>query len=251
VNAFNIKSSEKESCFESRRSSSRFAPGLRRSHGQLIVMVILLIAVLGLMLFLRRAGSGKPPPAPDVPVAMENLTYYNRFYNFSVEAPSNDWEISHNQVVDSLRRENPFVSVFENINPIMEMRRRDGDSTIAVVKVGVIDFAQPRTPRGLAMQNLEEIRRELSAEGDTVRMIQAVTPITGRILQGAYFMVEVPQGKKPAPRPTPKGRLPVWIIAFFVRNQLGHSIVCQTTKEDYVFLRDDFATIIESFRYLQ
>jgi hypothetical protein len=40
-------------------------------------------------------------------------------------------------------------------------------------------------------------------------------------------------------------------MRFFVRNQLGHSIVCQTTKEDYVFLRDDFATIIESFRYLQ
>jgi hypothetical protein len=93
----------------------------------------------------------------------------------------------------------------------------------------------------LAVQTLTEVQRDFRSSGDTVRVIQSVTPISGARVQGAFFVVEVPQ---PAPRP-------IWINTFWVRNQLGYAVLCQTTKSDYAYLRPDLENILGSFRYLQ
>jgi hypothetical protein len=77
-----------------------------------------------------------------------------------------------------------------------------------------------------------------------VRLIQSVTPISGSKASGAYFVAEVPQPGQPSPRP-------IWISAFWVRNRLGFSILCQTTKRDYAFLVNDLEAILGSFRYLR
>jgi hypothetical protein len=241
MNVRNVKPQGGDGRFEPQKRSSSFAIGSGRSSFQLIMMVIVLILLIGLMLFLRHYGTSAPVPASEAPVSLENLTYYNRLYNFALQAPSTDWEITYRHQVDSLRQENVASSVFDNINPMLEMRRRNGDSVIAVVEIGVIDLASPRTPQGLAMKNLQEVQHDFRTARDTVRIIQAVTPISHGIMEGAYFMVEVP---KPVPQP-------IWINTFWVRNQLGYSMLLQTTKADYTFLRDDLESIIGSFRHLQ
>jgi hypothetical protein len=209
-----------------------------------MMLSIILIVVISLRLFLSRSGSPRQAPATSAAVFVENLTYYHQVHGFSVRAPSSDWEINYKSAADSLRREDALLPVFENINPMMEMQRRDGDKMVALVKVGMIALAKPRTPRGLAAKCFEEIRSHYRVEKDTVRVIQSFTPLSAGILEGAYFMLEVPRASVSDP-------LTIWIVSFWVREQLGYSMICQTTKEEYVFLRDDFATIIESFRYLQ
>jgi hypothetical protein len=208
-------------------------------------LAIALTLAIGVMLLFRRFGAtAPPPPTGSAPVSVNKLTYYNRPYKFTIRAPSSDWEITYNQQVDSLRPEKPETAVLENINPMVEMRRRDRETVIALVQVGVIELAQPRTPRSLAVQNMNEMRRDFRSGSDTVRVIQAVTPISGARVQGAFFVVEVPSAAQPATRP-------IRINTFLVHNQLGYAIISQTTKNDYAYLRPDLENILGSFRYLQ
>jgi hypothetical protein len=208
-------------------------------------MITLTLAIGATFLF-RRFGANEPVPSPTgaAPVSVNKLAYYNRPYHFTIRAPSSDWEITYNQQVDSLKPEKPSASVLENINPMLEMKRRDRETVIALVQAGVISLTQPRTPHSLAVQTLTEMQRDFRSAGDTVRIIQAVTSISGARVQGAFFVVEMPQAAQPAPRP-------IWINTFWVRNQLGYVVICQTTKSDYVYLRPDLENILGSFRYLQ
>jgi hypothetical protein len=208
-------------------------------------MAITIILLLGVMYVFRRFGNSKqPPPTTAAPVSVNKLAYYNRPYKFTIRAPSRDWEIAYNEQVDSLRPENPAAPVLENINPMLEMRRRDRETVIALVQVGVIGLAQPRTPHSLAAQNLNEMQRDFRSGNDTVRVIQAVTAIAGARVQGAFFAVDAPPATKPEPRP-------IWINTFLVHNQLGYAIITQTTKNDYAYLRPDLENILGSFRYLK
>jgi hypothetical protein len=207
-------------------------------------MAIALILALGAMFLFRRFGANEPPPTTSSPVSVNELNYYNRPYKFMIRAPSSDWEITYNQKADSLRPEKPEATVLENINPMLEIRRRDREAVIALVQIGVIGLAQPRTPHSLAVQNINELQRDFRIGGDTVRVIQSVTPISGARVQGAFFVVEVPPGAQPSPRP-------IWINTFWVYNQLGYVALCQTTKNDYAYLRPDLENILGSFRYLQ
>lgn len=218
----------------------------RRSRGHLLLLAIALTLASGAMFLFRRFGASEPspPPTATAPVSVKKLTYYNRSYHFTIRAPSSDWEITYTQQVDSLRPEKPSVSVLENINPLLEMKRRDREAVIALVQAGVISLTQPRTPHSLAVQTLAEMQRDFRSSGDTVRVVQSVTPISSAKVQGAFFVVEVPQATQPAPRP-------IWINTFWVRNQLGYVAICQTTKSDYAYLRPDLENILGSFRYLQ
>ena len=217
-----------------------------RSKGRLILLTITLALACGATFLFRRFGANAPLPSPNTaaPVSVNKLAYYNRPYQFTIRAPSSDWEITYNQQVDSLRPEKPLASVLENINSMLEMKRRDRDAVIALVQAGVISLAQSRTPHSLAVQTLTEMQRDFRSAGDTVRVIQSVTPISGAKVQGAFFVVEVPQAAQPAPRP-------IWINTFWVRNQLGYVALCQTTKNGYAYLRPDLENILGSFRYLQ
>jgi hypothetical protein len=218
----------------------------RGSKGHLILLAITLVLALGATFLFRRLGSNESPPSPGptASVSVKKLAYYNRLYHFTIRAPSSDWEISYYQQVDSLKPEKPSASVLENINPMLEMKRRDREAVIALVQAGVISLTQPRTPHSLAVQTLNEMQRDFRSAGDTVRVIQSVTPISGARVQGAFFVVEVPQTKPPSPRS-------IWINTFWVRNQLGYVAICQTTKSDYAYLRPDLENILGSFRYLQ
>jgi hypothetical protein len=218
----------------------------RRSKGHLILLMITLVLALGATFLFRRFGAKAPVslPASAAPVSVNKLAYYNRPYQFTIRAPSSDWEITYNQQVDSLKPEKPAASVLENINPMLEMKRRDRDAVIALVQAGVISLTQPRTPHSLAVQTLTEMQQDFRSAGDTVRVIQTVTAISGAKVQGAFFAVEVPQAAQPSPRP-------IWINTFWVRNQLGYVVICQTTKSDYAYLRPDLENILGSFRYLQ
>ncbi|MDZ7288885.1 MAG: hypothetical protein ONB44_04145 [candidate division KSB1 bacterium] len=218
-----------------------FPPGASRSNAQLIIVLVILLAI---MLFLRRLGTSDLPIPTASPVLVDNLTYQNQLYNFAIRAPSTDWEIVSFQNPDTLRQENPAASVLENINPFLEMRRRDREAVIALVQVGVIELVASRTSNRLALQNLDEIRRDFTLRTDTVRIIQPVTPVSGARVQGAYFAVEVPKTAQGSPRT-------IWINSFWVHNQLGYSIMCQTTRNDYAYVVKDLEAILGSFRYLQ
>ncbi len=234
--------------FKSPRATGRPAPRAQATpyrKGHLILLAIALTLAIGVMFFFRRFGATEPsPPTTSAPVSVNKLTYHNQPYKFMIRAPSSDWEITYNQQMDSLRPEKPAAPVLENINPMLEMRRRDRETVIALVQIGVIALSQPRTPHSLAAQNMNEIQRDFRSGSDTVRVIQAVTAISGARVQGAFFVVEVPPAAQPETRP-------IWINTFLVRNQLGYAIISQTTKNDYAYLRPDLENILGSFRYLQ
>lgn len=208
--------------------------------GQITVLVVALAFVVGFMVILGREKPSELPPTGDEYAKVVNQTYYNTLLDFAISAPSTDWEIIFYGQSDSLRRENVELAVFENVNPVVELRRYDRNVTVALVEVGVIDLQVPQTPRGLAERNLAEVKQMYLEQGDTVRVIKPVTATSTGSLQGAYYVIEIPNSYP----------LPIWVVTFVVRNQMAYTIICQVTREDYDYFRGDLAAIIQSFHFL-
>lgn len=213
---------------------------LRGATGQIALLVVALAFVIAFMAILGREQPGTTPPSADEYAKVVNQTYYNSLLGFAISAPSTDWEILFYGKSDSLRREDVSLSVFENINPLVELRRYDQNVTVALVEVGVIDLQVPQTARGLAQRNLAEVERMYLEQGDTVKVMKPVTTTSTGQLHGAYYVVEIPKSYP----------LPIWVVTFVVRNQIAYTIICQATREDYDAFRGDLAAIIQSFHFI-
>jgi len=204
--------------------------------------IVFLVALLAIILFIM--FSLKTDKSPEIPEFEEQVKivedrYYNKVYHFGVTVPNSDWEIFCLEQIDSLRKQDISLPILDNINVMLEMYRRDMEDTLAIVQVGVIDLAEPRTPKSLAEQNLKEIQLTFLAP-DTIRVVKDVDLTGSGKLQGAYYVIEFNENLNYP--------YPVWVAMFLVRNKLAYSIICQVRSEDYEFLRSDFESILQSFR---
>lgn len=215
---------------------------LKGNFAHILFLIALLAVILAIMIYLKTGKSGMFVPAiPEFkePVKMIGLKYYNRVYHFGISLPSNDWEIDYPEQVDSLRKQDPSLSLLDNIDIMVKMYRRDKTDTLAIVEVGIIDLVEPRTPNSLAEQNLNELRSTISAT-DTFRVIKDVTLSSSASLKGAYYVIEFTESFN--------YKYPLWVAIFIVRNKLAFTIFCKSRSEAYALLRTDFETILKSFR---
>ncbi|MFZ5515149.1 MAG: hypothetical protein ACOY90_00830 [Candidatus Zhuqueibacterota bacterium] len=216
----------------------------KSGFGSVYFMVLALGVVLALMAYLKADMKKlKQPAAPRFAeeIKVVDKTYFNKPMNFCISMPNSDWEMTCVDNVDSLATQDVSKTILENIYVLAEMYRRDGADTLALVQMGVMPLAEPRTPQSLAMQNFAEISQSFSAP-DTVRVIQPVVLTTFGKLRGAYYMVEFPESVRYS--------YPVWLAMFVVYSKTSYSIICQVRSEDYEFLRTDLEKILESFHPL-
>jgi len=216
----------------------------KSGFGSVYFLVIALGVVLALMAYLK--ADMKKVKQPAVPQFSEEIkvvdkTYFNKPLNFSISMPNSDWEMTCVDNVDSLGTQDVSKTILENIYVLAEMVRRDGADTLAMVQMGVMPLAEPRTPQSLALQNFKEINQSFSAP-DTVRVIQPVALTAFGKLRGAYYMVEFPASARYS--------YSVWLAMFVVYSKTSYSIICQVRSEDYEFLRTDLEKILESFHPL-
>ncbi len=214
----------------------------KKSSNQIVFLIVTLGIVIAIMTIMKSDNIGlKPPGVPEFEeqVKIIDNRYYNKPYHFGIALPNYDWDMVCVEKVDSIRTQNLNHPIIDNINVMVEMYRRDGFDTLAIVQVGVIDLIEPRTPQSLANQSLEEIQLTFTTP-DTVRVVRDVTMSGAGSLRGAYYMIEFPDA---AEYP-----YSVWISMFLVHNKLGYAIICQVREDDYEFLRTDFEDILKSFR---
>jgi len=214
----------------------------KRNFSHILFLVALLVVIFAIMIYLKSDKSNMFAPAiPEFEETVKIIDekYYNRVYNFGISLPSSDWEMSCSEKVDSLRKQDKSRSVLENINVMLEMYRRDRADTLAIVQVGIIDLAEPRTPNSLAEQNLDEIISAIPST-DTIHVIKDVTLSGSGRLKGAYYVIEFDEKLNQ--------KYPLWVAMFVVHNQLAFATFCKSRSEAYALLRTDFETILKSFR---
>jgi len=217
-------------------------PLIKGNFAHIIFLVALLAIILFIMVYLKTDKSvfiSSEIPEFEEQVKVVDNKYYNKVYHFGVTIPNSDWEMFCLEKIDSLRKQDISLSILDNINVMLEMYRRDMIDTLAIVQVGIIDLIEPRTPQSLAEQNLREIQYSFPPP-DTVRVIKNVALTESGRLRGAYYVIEFDE-KLQYP-------YPVWIAMFVVYNKLAYSVICQVRSEDYEFLRNDFESILQSFR---
>jgi len=205
-----------------------------------LIILIVALAVVAVLIFALRRGfvdwmQGLPGGKK---AGVVGRTYYNHLYGLSVSVPNEEWQIAYYGEADTLGQARLGLPLIANLRPLVEMRRRNQDSIVAFVQVGVLSLGQPHTPESLARQGLEEIRREASPDSANFKVLRDVTPTLRERVRGAYFVVRMP----------PEEKLPMRVVMFLVRNSLGYVLVSQVTKEDYDTLRSDIQRIMSSFR---
>jgi len=215
---------------------------MKKSSGQILFLVLLLITIVAIMIVLKTDKIGfQPSPIPEFNEDAKIIDgkYYNKRYNFGIALPTTDWEIFYQENTDSLFVQNSSLTLIENINLLANMNRRDKLDTLSIVQIGIIPLNEPRMPASLAKQSLQEIRQNFLSP-DTVRMISDVTLTGMSKLRGAYYMVELPEQSHT--------KFPVWLVMFLVQNRFCYTITCQVKAEEYDFLRPDLEDILKSFR---
>jgi len=207
----------------------------------IIFLVALLAVIIVMMVYIKTSTrlTRTMPEFVDEPIKIIDNTYFNKQYHFSISLPNSDWELKFSDNIDTLRQQNVSQPLLDNINVMLEMYRRDGSDTLAVVQVGIIDLTEPRTPRSLAQQCLREIKSAVNLP-DSVRVVKDVTLSAAGRLRGAYYVIEFSENLK--------YDYPVWVAMFFVYNKLAYTVICQVRSEEYGFLRSDFESILKSFR---
>ena len=212
------------------------------NFSHILFLVALLVVIFTIMIYLKSDKSSIfMPSIPDFedPVTIIDQKYYNSVYNFGISLPNTDWEMAYSENIDSLQKQDKSISLLENINMMLEMYRRDMTDTLAIVKLGIIDLVEPRTPTSLAEQNLREIISAIPVT-DTVHVIKDVTLSGSGSLKGAYYVIEFDEELH--------YQYSIWVSMFIVHNQLAFTIICQVGTEDYVLFRTDFEAILKSFR---
>lgn len=220
-------------------------PVFKGNSTHIIFLVALLAIILFIMLYLKADKSSflsSDIPEFEEQVKVVGNRYYNKVYHFGISIPNSDWEMNALEKVDSLRRQDISLPILDNINVMLEMFRRDMEDTLSIVQVGLIDLLEPRTPQSLAEQNLKEIQHAFVAP-DTLRIIKNVDLTGSGSLRGAYYVIEFDENLHYP--------YPVWVSMFVVYNRMAYCIICQVRSADYEFLRNDFESILQSFRLLK
>lgn len=210
---------------------------------QLFVLLFALVVVLAMLFYLLSIKSGPGVQQGQLRSSLpyvDGRHYYNPIFHYTVSAADADWQVTAAEVADSLHMENARLTVFENINPQVQLRRNDRDTTIALVELGVIRLVAPRNALSLAERSLQEILVAYSNKTDSIRVLAKPTLSTGTRLAGAYFVVQLPPGLA----------MPVWVVTFIVRDDLAFAIISQSRLREYDLLRRDITAIIESFRFI-
>ncbi|MDZ7261921.1 MAG: hypothetical protein ONB05_07445 [candidate division KSB1 bacterium] len=215
---------------------------IKSTSSHIVILVMALIVVIGLMIYLKQGDKVSQETLPDEKFVVRDKTYFNNLYGFAISVPSTDWEIVYSEGIDTLKPENPELGVLENLNLIVNLQRKDKGQVIALVEIGIIALVQPRTSRQLVVQCLDELLNACQEKANQVNLMKEVTTTPNGSLQAAYFVIALPIA--------PEYPFPVRVITIVVRKQLAYCMVCQVSRENYDYFREDFEQIIQSFRFI-
>ncbi len=213
---------------------------------RLYIMLAELVLVLALMLFLLRLATnlGKTGSATGAR-ANDPLAYHNDRFGFFLRAPDTTWKILAVQASDSLPAEEAFATLLEAAQFVVQMHKMQGDSLLASAEVGVLRPNPPRASHALAGLSFQQIQEHFQTTHDSALVIAPVTPVTSKIMDASFFVMELPNG---ATHTMPQ--LPVWVCTYVARREIVYVIVCKTRSEDYNRLREELEQVIAEFRVL-
>ena len=211
-----------------------------------LMHIFFLVAILAVILMIMAYIKSdffklKPTSVPDFdgPVAVVNSKYFNKLYHFGISLPNTDWELSQCDKIDTLKTQDKALPLLDNMNMMLKMVRRDLGDTLSIIKVGIIDLIDPRTPQSLADQSLKELTKSVSMY-DTLSIVAGTTLTGTGSNQGAFHVVEFPGSKY--------SKYPVWVTMFFIYNKRAYVVNCQVKSEFYGFFKADFENVLKSFR---
>lgn len=208
-----------------------------------MLLAQLALAVV-LMIFLFRLASNLGPTGNLSSPARNNpLTYHSEQWGFYVSVPDSNWKFSPVLVTDSLRSSEEFATLLEATQPLVRMTKTIPNSLPAYAEVGVLRPQPPRLSRDLAALSLEQIHSQFRSATDSVAIIAPVTPVTSKIMDAAFFVVEIPTGVAITPTD-----FTVWVCTYFTRRERAYMLLCKTRSADYNLLLQELTRIIETFR---
>jgi len=209
-------------------------------------MLAELVLVLALMLFLLRLATnlGKTGSATGAR-ANDPLAYHNDRFGFFLRAPDTTWKILAVQTSDSLPAEEAFATLLDAAQTVVRMHKMQGDSLLASAEVGVLRPSPPRASHALAGLSFQQTQERFQTTHDSIAVIAPVTPVTSKIMDASFFVVEVPSGATYA-----LPQLPVWVCTYVARPEVAYIIVCKTRSNDYNRLREELERVIAEFRVL-
>ena len=206
--------------------------------GQLVLAVVL-------MFMLFRLASSWRGGITSRSFANDPLAYHNEPFGFSLRVPDSTWKIIPQTIPDSLPREAAFGSLLETSATAVCLEKILGDTVSISAEVGVLKPNPPRASSALAEMSLQQIRSRHRANDDTVLVIAPTTPVTSKILDGAFFVVEIPTRVAVMPP-----RFTVWVVTYFTRGERVYVVTGKTRSADYNRLRDEVAFLVQEFRVL-
>lgn len=224
-----------------KRYPPRSAPPGR---GRLLLMSGLLLLTLVLMVQLQHMGAEHVPrPASQEAARIEGLTYRNPHMKFSIQAPSAAWKIVELVLPDSLPAPGVVHNIIANTTAVVELIQQHESTTVARCEVGVFNLKEEYAAEAVAQESWREFHAAYHTANDSVRLIAPVSTITSGIMQGAFYVAQLPQAALNSP-------LDVWVVAYLVKDRVACALTCQTSEAAYPRYRDDFEKIIASFRWL-
>ena len=213
----------------------------RRKH--FILLAELALAVV-LMFFLSRLASQRGATGSlSAPARTDPLAYYNEALGFSLRLPDSNWSFAPVAITDSLRGEAEFATLFEATQAVVRLTKSSSDSLPAYAEVGVLRPHPPRASRALATLSLQQICTHFRSKTDSVNIIAHVTPVTSKIMDASFFVVEIPPGVAVTPP-----QFTVWVYTYFARRDRAYALLCKTQSADYNRLLPELTRVIEEFR---
>lgn len=222
-----------------RTNQNQTPTGKRRTY----FLLVQLVMALALMFFLFRLATNWGRGFANRSV--DPLAYYNEEYGFSVRVPDASWQITPSTAIDSLRRAGIHDNLLDASATIVRLEKKAADSLRVCAQVAVLLPDPPRASYALAAWSLHQIRERFRSENDSVAVIAPATPVTSKIMDGTFFVVEVPPqvGMEPP-------HFSVWIYTYIAKPERSYVIICKTRSEDYNRLRKEMQFILEEFRLL-
>lgn len=178
-------------------------------------------------------------------MAGDPLVYNNQEYAFAVRVPDANWKIISSAGNDSLRRVGVYDNLLDAGKTAVRLEKRIADSLSVYAEIGVLLPDPPRASYALAAWSLHQIRERFRAEKDSAVVIAPPTAVTSKIMDGTFFVVEVPTNEAFVPH-----EFNVWVCTYIAKPERSYVIICKTRSEDYNRLREDVQFVLQEFRLL-